>query len=346
MKSMISGYRHRPGEHCGSTALRNMLLHYCGLDLSEALTFGLGSGIDSIYLHGPDGDPEVVIFGRRATLESDLSEALGIDYVEEPEFDDERAWEKVRREIMEGMPTVICADTYYLDYRRFRVHFPFNRFVLVGFDDEKRQVHIHDRVNASPQPVSYEGLALARNPSQYPIYNLWGRFRSGSVRRTIEQACLLALKKAARRMTGQDDAQKKLILPWAEGKEAEGAAGLDGLKMFQEQLPTWRDKDNANSILSYASRTIEKFGSGGGNFRRLYAAFLEEARVMLPDVVDERLPALATRSADLWTSLSERLSRIEEEGDEGSWEASVDLIGQIIGVETDLFDSLLEKLPD
>jgi hypothetical protein len=136
------------------------------------------------------------------------------------------------------------------------------------------------------------------------------------------------------------------MLSWAEGKEGEGAAGLDGLKMLQEQLPTWRHKDNLNWILSYASLTIERFGTGGGNFRRLYAAFLEEARAMLPDVVDGRLPALAARSADLWTSLSERLSGIEEKGDEASWEASVELIGQIIGIETDLFDSLLERLPD
>ncbi len=44
MKSMISDYRH----HCGSTAMRNLLFYYHDLDLSEAFTFGLGSGIEQI----------------------------------------------------------------------------------------------------------------------------------------------------------------------------------------------------------------------------------------------------------------------------------------------------------
>jgi len=58
MKSMISGYHHRPGEHCGSTATRNMLLHYCDLDISETLTFGLASGIECIYLSTPRIHPQ------------------------------------------------------------------------------------------------------------------------------------------------------------------------------------------------------------------------------------------------------------------------------------------------
>ena len=77
MKSMISGYRHRPGEHCGSTVMRNMLLHYCDLDISEPLTFGLGSGIECIYLSSEQIDPEAVVFGRSATLEQDLSDRVG-----------------------------------------------------------------------------------------------------------------------------------------------------------------------------------------------------------------------------------------------------------------------------
>jgi len=346
MKSMISGYRHRPGQHCGSTAMRNMLLHYCDLDISETLTFGLGSGIECIYLSSPRITPEVVVFGRSVTLEQDLSEALGMDYVEEPEANDEKAWDAVRREVVEGRPTVICADSFYMDHRDFKVHFPFNRFALVGFDDDIEKVYIHDRNNLDPLLVSYRALAMSRNPPEYPIFNLWGRFKIRSLRSSLEEACRQALKKAARRMTGADDCQKKAVLALAENGIGRGETGLAALKMFRDDLPSWRQKEDPAWLASYVSRTIEIFGNGGGNFRRMYAAFLAEAGEMLPDLVDPGLPRLAERSADLWTALSQRLDKIAKQEDEESWSASVSLIDQILAVETDLFHSLLEKFPE
>jgi len=346
MKSMISGYRHRPGEHCGSTAMRNMLLHYCDLDISETLTFGLGSGIECIYVSSPRITPEAMVSGRSLTLEQDLSEALGIDYVEEPEADDAAAWDAVRREIVEGRPAVICGDIFYMDHRDFKVHFPFNRFALVGFDDDIEKVYIHDRNKLEPLLVSYRALALSRNPPEYPIYNLWGRFKSRSIRSSLEQACRQALKKAARRMTGADDYEKKAVLALGGGDIGRGDTGLAGLKLFRDELPSWRQREDSAWLASYVSRTIEIFGNGGGNFRRMYAVFLAEAREMLPDLVDPGLPLLAERSADLWTALSQRLDKIEKQEDEASWSASVSLIDQILAVETDLFHSLLEKFPE
>jgi hypothetical protein len=346
MKSMIQGYRHRPGEHCGSTVMRNMLLHHCGLDISEPLTFGLGSGIECIYLSSPRMNPEVTVFGRSATLEQDLAEALGIDYVEDPESDDAKAWEDVRREIIEGRPAVICADIFYMDHREYAVHFPFNRFALVGFDDEVAKAYIHDRENLDPQAVSYPALAASRNPPEYPIFNQWGRFETGSVRRSLEEACLRALKKTALRMTGADDHQKRHFAGLGEEGDGKVQTGLDALKELREDVPSWREKKDPTWIASYVSRTLEVFGSGGGNFRRLYAAFLTEARAMQPDVVDRELPILTGRSADLWTALSQSLNGIAKGEDGGSWNTAVGLIDQIGVVENDIFHSLREKLPD
>jgi hypothetical protein len=252
----------------------------------------------------------------------------------------------VRREVIEGRPAVICADIFYMDHREFKVHFPFNRFALVGFDDDIEKAYIHDRHTLEPQRVSYSALASSRNPPEYPIYNTWGRFESRSVRNSLEQACRRALEKAARRMTGADDHQKKALL--ALGGDAIGHAdtGLAGLKLFRDDLPNWRQKQDPAWIASYVSRTIEVFGTGGGSFRRMYSAFLAEARAMLPDLVDPGLPLLATRSADLWTALSQSLGKIAKQEDEESWSTSVGLIDQILTLETDLFHSLLERFPD
>jgi hypothetical protein len=116
--------------------------------------------------------------------------------------------------------------------------------------------------------------------------------------------------------------------------------------MFRDDLPGWRRKEDPAWLASYASRTIEVFGNGGGNFRRMYATFLAEAKVMLPDLIGPELPLLARRSADLWTALSQSLDKIAKREDEESWSKSVSLIDQILALETDLFHSLLEKFPE
>ena len=64
MRAMIEGYENRTGEHCGSIAMRNLLHHYCRLDLSEPLIFGLGAGVDLLLIEGHDFDPAVLVFGR------------------------------------------------------------------------------------------------------------------------------------------------------------------------------------------------------------------------------------------------------------------------------------------
>ena len=49
---MVPGYKHVPGHHCGSTALRN-LLGFHGVDISEEMAFGLGAGAGFYYLRFP-----------------------------------------------------------------------------------------------------------------------------------------------------------------------------------------------------------------------------------------------------------------------------------------------------
>ncbi|HAU13115.1 MAG TPA: peptidase, partial [Gammaproteobacteria bacterium] len=43
---------HRPGRHCGSSAIRD-LLEYHGLFMSEACCFGLGAGLGITYVEIP-----------------------------------------------------------------------------------------------------------------------------------------------------------------------------------------------------------------------------------------------------------------------------------------------------
>jgi len=303
MRTLIEGYENRTGEHCGSIAMRNLLHHYCRLDLSESLVFGLGAGVDLLLIEGHDFEPAVLVFGRSTSMEADVADALGVDYVERIELDDDRAWETARHEVCEGRPTMLSGDIFYLDYREYKVHFPAHRFVMLGFDDEKQVVFVADRIDAEPQACSYGALRKSRNPRGFfSTYNLWGRFDDTGVRNSLEEACARAIDKAAQRMLG-----RATDVPALPDPTMRVSQGLAGLAAFAKHLEDWPHREDCEGLSSYTSQCLEKWGNGGGNFRNLYAAFLREVRELAPNLIDPETPMLANQSAQQWTTLSSHL---------------------------------------
>jgi hypothetical protein len=337
MRVMIEGYENRTGEHCGSTAMRNLLHHYCRLDLSEPMVFGLGAGVDLMLIEGHDFDPAVLVFGRGASMEADVADALGVDYVERPEFDDDRAWETARLEVSDGRPTMLSGDIFYLDHREYKVHFPAHRLVMLGFDDEKQVVYVADRIDPEPQACSYGALRKSRNPRGFlSTYNLWGKFEGTAVRHSLEEACARAIDKAARHMLGRD-ADEGLTLPDPAMRVTQGLAGLTA---FAKQIEDWPHREDCEGLASYTSQCLEKWGNGGGNFRNLYAAFLRETRELVPALVDAEAPALASQAAQQWTILSSHLWELGKTRSTDALTGCRRALDELQDLETQLFERL------
>ncbi len=341
-RHLISDYRNTTGEHCGSTAMRNLVHHYCALELSEAEVFGLGSGIDFALLESETYEPGVMMFGRTSTMETDVADALDLDYTEQAEPDDAEAWRVVREEVLAGRPTMLSGDALYLDYRDFKVHFPAHRFVLLGFDDEAEEAVVADRIDVEQQRCSYRALAASRNPTDFlSTENLWGRFAGGRVGRELPDAFAIAVRRAALRMLGAAEVGEKVSISGTERMRS----GLVALDVLAERLPEYLARPNGSTLARYAGACIESFGTGGGNFRVLYAEFLGSA--------DERGFAGVT-SADVedclasgrtWTALSELLRAFASGKGEGTGEGPgvgemIAAIRSIRETETRLFERL------
>jgi len=334
MKTRIEGYRNFPGKHCGSVAMRSLLHHYCGLALEEDVVFGLGAGVDCLLLSLPGMRPSCVVFGRTPTMEVDLAAALGVDYAERRDPDDARAWRDVRAEVLAGRPTMLSGDIFYLDYREFKVHFPAHRFVLVGFDDERQVACIADRIRAEPELCSYPALFASRNPPEgLSTCNLWGRFADGHVAHDLVLASRTAIATCARRMLGEESA----LAGELSGAGA-ASSGVAAIRRLAAELPDWAGRADAAELAAYNAGCVEKFGNGGGNFRRMYAGFLSWARALDPDRVPRQAPELALRAADGWTALAERLRAAPEEP--GAWREAARVTAAVADVEQELFEGL------
>ena len=335
MKTRIEEYRNFPGEHCGSVAMRGLLHHYCGLELPEPAVFGLGAGLACVYLRGEGLDPARLLFGRSIGLEADIAANLQVDYRERTEDDGDRAWHTVRDEVIAGRPTMLSGDILYLDYREYKVHFPGHHFVLLGFDDDTEKAWIADRINVEPERCSYGALRTSRNPPEgMSTHNLWGRFHGTEVGRSLVDAARLAIARCAEHMLDGTQGDSGERLPGGVSV----STGAAGLRRFADDIPSWRDREDARWIASYNSRCLEKFGNGGGNFRRLYSGFLAWAHALDPTLAPADAAGRARRAADGWTELSETLATLARgEAPAGAWQEARAQGHRIADVEEALF---------
>lgn len=89
--------------------------------------------------------------------------------------------------------------------------------------------------------------------------------------------------------------------------------GVKGIKMVSRQIRKWPVKHGnkkANHYLAQMVRMQEEIGTGGGGFRFIYAAFLQEASVILKNEMLRNLSLEMTEIGDLWRDFAVQASRV------------------------------------
>ncbi|HEY7586024.1 MAG TPA: BtrH N-terminal domain-containing protein [Candidatus Deferrimicrobiaceae bacterium] len=300
----VPGYVHRNGVHCGSSSMRNML-RFRGIELSEPMCFGLGSGAGFLYVKGLPVPPVVAIHGRIMEMEKELCDALGLPFPEREEPDGDAGWERAREAVMAGNPVLINTDLAYLDYFDTKTHFAGHRVVLCGFDDERREALISDSEREEAQLIPYESLKKARSSEipPYPMGNRWCVIAPSRPPRHPAEAIPGALRKNARGMFSPPEGE---------------TAGIAGIRRAAEELHLWPELTGHWVFAArFAYQVIEKRGTGGGFFRRLYARYLEEASAFHPVISSAGLPGRLVSIADGWTEIAGRMKEISEAQDAG-----------------------------
>lgn len=346
MRTLIENYRNLPAGHCGSGAMRNLIYHYCGLDLEEGVVFGLGAGLDSVYFDYQRAAPPFQLFGRGSSMEVDLAETLGIDYAEQIQLDNDLAWQEVREEVLAGRPTMLSGDILYLDYREYKLHFPAHRFVLLGFDEDKGEAYIADRLREDTETCSMQALRTSRNPPEaISTYNAWGKFSSAAQRNSLPDACGLALYKTVTRMQGIDKSQHELMSLSRSKDEGALEVGLKGLRTFAGQMKSWPQREDARDHAIYLDNAIMNFGTGGGFFRNHFAVFMAWAQQQRPDLVTSVTLDLSRQAAAEWNALSPTLqSVITQPADRELWQQVQTQVLDIYETEYSLFGHLADRL--
>ncbi|MEX2107624.1 MAG: BtrH N-terminal domain-containing protein [Solirubrobacterales bacterium] len=323
MATMVPSYTHVPGNHCGSTALRNLLAFH-GVELSEEMAFGLGAGACFYYVTLEDASPSRWFNGRTARLEETFAEltgaALEMRTFEEGDGD---SWEAARAEVDAGNPALLLTDLYYLDHYGNSAHFPGHAVVLAGYDEQV--AYLSDTGFEELQTTRLESLAEARH-SSHPAYPIEGHMFtvSGAIsEEQLREAIPAAIERAASAM----------VEP-----EFRNFSGMDAVRRLAAEAGSWPEvTEDWKWCARFGYQVIERRGTGGGAFRLMYSRFLEEAG--RPEA------ALAADAAARWTELASAFhTASEREEPEPTLWRDIDAGAKgVAEAENRLWDSLSSK---
>jgi hypothetical protein len=318
----VPGYRHIPGNHCGSTALRNLLCHH-GTPISEELAFGLGAGACFYYFVMEDSRPSRFSNGRTSRLEEQFLELTGVPLRLRTAAEPGESWRLARETIDDGRPAILITDLFHLDHYGNSAHFPGHAVVLVGYDEQA--AYVSDTAFEEIQRTSLDGLARARH-EQHPFYPLAGHMIDLPPGESIDPGELIGAAPAAIELAA------KLMHEPALGE----FEGLPALRRFAAEIGEWPQTTEGWAWAArFNYQVIERRGTGGGNFRPMYSRFLAE-------VGRDSEAVLAASAGERWSELAASLFAASEtdEAEPAQWRAVAEDAGAVLEAEERLWDSL------
>jgi len=285
------------GHHCETTATGS-LLKCLGIEMSEAMLFGIGEGLGFIYWDMKNM-PFPFIGGRIKPdiLTQNIVNNLGLQIDVKETSSPKTAWETVKNNIDEGIAVGLKLDCYHLDYFTHKVHFAAHYVAMYGYDDNFAYLVDTDQQGGLVK-TSLENLALARNEK--------GPMSSKNLSYTIKKKEVMPDLKEVIRKSIKRNAQDFLNPPIKN-------IGYKGIEKTSVEIKKWfkRSKDIEYDLILTAT-LMERGGTGGSIFRNIYRDFLKESLTIFSNDAIQNAYNLFTEIAPLWMEVAKLINKAGE----------------------------------
>lgn len=288
------------GVHCETVATGTLLLAD-GYEFSEPMLFGLGEGLGFVFLN-LSSLPLPFLGGRIRPfdLTRNICRNLGVECIDVETTSKSKARAQLESKLQVGTPVGLQLDCYYLPYFHQAPHFAghFVAALRMAVDE----VVVADTIQqGSVQQVSRSALEQARFARGPMASKARSYTMRGGPTRELGDALRVALRNNA----------KSYLSPAFSGM------GSLGISKLAKSLPQWLQKSKSPpDDLQLAALLMEKAGTGGALFRRLYRDFLDEAATHLP----RQAPMLRVsrdemaQAAQSWTGIANLLNQAAADG--------------------------------
>lgn len=268
-------FTHRQYAHCESGVSSNLIQH-SGHAVSEAMAFGIGSGI--FFAHMPFvkimGLPLTSYRSFPTTIFKKCCKRLGLKY-KHKKFSNPEKGEAFLDQLL-NLKKIVALQTniFWLPYMPERFRFPFNAHNIIVYSKNSSGTYeVSDPIlegtaecpTTEMKKARFAKGALAPNGFLYYIDENSPPLSDQQFRKAIYGG----LKESCRRM---------LYIPIP-------IFGLKAIPFLGNKLVYWYQKNDARRfslLITHVVRMQEEIGTGGAGFRFLFARFLEEASSYFP----------------------------------------------------------------
>lgn len=295
-------FRHIQAAHC-ENGVATSLLRYHGLEfMTEPLAFGMGSGL--FYLHIPvltiNNGPAVAYRSMPGWIFSKAAKSLGIKVSRTKFRSEEKAREFLDQKVKEGVPVGCQVGVFNLPYFPPEYRFHFNAHNLIVYGKENGNYLISDPVMETVTTLSEADMIKVRF-AKGPLAPNGHVYFPENVHPVSDEVIKKAIITGIKRNTFA-----MLNLPGQ-------IVGTKGINYTAKQIRKWRDQlgpRKAGLYLGQIVRMQEEIGTGGGGFRFLYAAFLEQAHAYVKNDELLNISQDFTKAGDLWRASAVQMGRI------------------------------------
>lgn len=325
-----SEFVHSQSAHCESGVCSNLLSHK-GLHISEAMAFGIGGGLFFGYfpfvrIHGL---PLVTYRAAACGILKRFAALPGFSLYQKQFRDQTSAGAELDAALTRSIPVGLQAGVFWLPYFPKALRFHFNAHNLVVYGKEGNEYLVSDPVFPDPVRCSVKDLTRARFASG-TLAPKGKMYYFQRVPTDIDYA--KAIKNGIRFVC------RMMLSPVP-------FVGVHGIRFLAGRIEKWPEKlGEKNTILhlGHVVRMQEEIGTGGGGFRFMYAAFLQESAEKLDAPYLKESAELFTRAGDMWRQFAVIAARCckdrMQEGD--SYKAMSDKLRECAALEQQAYTGL------
>lgn len=336
---VLRNYKFKLGMHCSSTVLMN-LLNYWGYDLSESLSFGIGGGLGFVYFKYKTFDFPYVS-GRSDQLIEKALNNLGFS----GEFvtgSKENILKKIDSYLASGYPVIITSDLnkikYIRDLLKFDTFYPFSvhHLMITGKNNDEYYMKDHlweERVISQNLLVD-----ILHNDKLKPFPLTFNMLDYGMIPGKIEKKDLSMILKRSIEINSRE-----MLYPFNPINRYSGIKGMMSFfDDYEKMITSGLEIEQLKKNIKYIYIPLEKIGTGGGNFRRLYSTFLKEASQVLKMNKISEISEKYRKLSIEWKSFSLLLENAYENENFNELECSIKQLKEIINLEKKTINALYD----
>ena len=295
---MQINFTHHQSAHCENGVVSNLMKHH-GFNVSEPMVFGIGSGLLFCYIPflKVNHAPAITYRAMPGFIFKRFAKRVGIKIEREKFKDPKKAKAVLDENLNNNNPVGLQVGVYNLTYFPDEYRFHFNAHNLVVYGKEEDTYLISDPVMETVTTLTDKELEKVR-------FAKGALPPKGHIYYPTNFPKELALEKAI--LKGIKHTCRDMLAPMP-------ILGVKGIRYTAKKIRKWPKKlgvKKANHYLGQIVRMQEEIGTGGGGFRYIFAAFLQESSKILNNPKLAELSKEMTQIGDLWRDFAVDASRI------------------------------------